>query len=172
MLKSIDVNTPEPDEIPLAPFAENKGDMVILRCRTLAEAYLLCEELEKVEVLPVLPNDEEMQAEYEAKGYVELRVSARAYDSVADLRSVVEFQYKQLRSERRLPTVAKLLGIVCGATIPFGLLIFVFLFFNYKRNGYQRMARQFKYSLFAGVVLIVVIGVCFAVLESHTVGHH
>src|SRR4051812_2294676 len=127
---------PEPDEIPLTSFAENVGNSIVLKCRTVGEAILLCEELEKADIIPILSNEEELEQEYKQKGYVELRVSARAYESEADLRSAIEFQYKQLRSERPLPAIVKMLGVACGATVPFGLLLFVFPFWNYKNNVY------------------------------------
>src|SRR5215471_4303057 len=103
----IESRKPEPDEVPLAAFAEKSGNFVTLRCRTPSEAYLVSGELEKEDIITLLPEQDELLSEYKRNGYVELRVSAKAYESSADLRSVVEFQYKQLRAEKPLPLIGK-----------------------------------------------------------------
>ena len=62
--------------------------MITLKCRTPEEAFLVCDELEAADILTILPDQEELLLQYQRNGYVEVRVSARAYESLADLRSV------------------------------------------------------------------------------------
>jgi hypothetical protein len=85
----------EPDEMPLPPIAQKDGSSVTLRCRTPWEAFLICDELEEADILSILPDGEKLLAQFERDGYVEVRVSAKAYESLADRRSTVEFQYKR-----------------------------------------------------------------------------
>ena len=81
----------DPDQIPLAAMAQKDGTAVTLRCRTRGEAYLICDELEEADVLPILPEEEESLAQFRRNGLVEVRVSAKAYESLAGLKSTVEF---------------------------------------------------------------------------------
>jgi len=74
----------------------------------------VCDELEKADILAIVPDEEELVLQYERDGYVEVRVSAKAYESVADLKSVVEFQYKQVRADQLLPNFGKVVGM-CSA---------------------------------------------------------
>jgi hypothetical protein len=141
----------DPDEIPLPPIAQKDGRMIALRCRTLQEACLVCEELEKEDILAVIGDEEELRSQIRRSGYVEVRVTANAYESLPDLRSAVEFQYKQVRAERRLAIAGKVAGLFCGALI---LLwpVFFWQFFSYRENGYDRMAREFRLWFFLGAV--------------------
>src|SRR6478609_5401608 len=76
-------------------FSQRKGNVIILKCRTPQEAYLVSDELEKADIIPILPGEKELLRQFKRNGCVELQVSANAYESVADLRSVVEFQYRK-----------------------------------------------------------------------------
>ena len=156
----IELRKPEPDEVPLAAFAEKAGNFVTLRCRTPGEAYLVREELEKEDIITILPEAAELLSEYKQTGHVELRVSAKAYEAAADLRSVVEFQYKQLRVERPLPLVGKAIGMGCAVFILPGPLIFTFMLSSYRENGYDRMAKEFKLWFLLGIAswLLVLVG--------------
>ena len=154
---------PEPDEVPLAAFAEKSGDFVMLRCRTPSEAYLVSGELEKEDIITILPDVDELLSEYKRNGYVELRVSAKAYESLADLRSVVEFQYKQLQplpADRPLPLLGKAIAMGCAVAIVPGLLVFTWFLSSYRKNGYNRMAKEFKLWFFIGIAswLLVLVG--------------
>jgi hypothetical protein len=141
----------EPDEIPLPPIAQRNNRGMALRCRTPGEAYLICNELEKEDILCILPEDEELLSQFKRNGYVELAVSAKAYESLADLRSTVEFQYKRLRSEQPLLCIAKLAAVGCGIMPMPGAFVFAWLLANYRRHGYDRQARDFKFWFFFGL---------------------
>jgi len=141
----------ESDDVPLAAFAEREGNVVTLRCRTPAEAYLVSDELEKADIVTPLPGDEELFREYKRKGYVELRISAKAYESVADLRSVVEFQYKRMRVDEPLPYFERALAVGCAFLIVPGVFVFLWLLSDYRANGYHRKASQFKLWFFIGI---------------------
>jgi hypothetical protein len=142
---------PEPDEVPLPAIAKREGNFVILKCRTPDEAHLVSEELEKEDIIAPLPNDAELLADFERKGYVELQVSARAYKSEAVLRAIVEFQYKRTRGQQPLSWAGKAVGVTCGFVIVPGLLIFIWLLSSYQKNGYHRMAKELKLCYFIGV---------------------
>ena len=151
---------PEPDEVPLAAFAEKSGNFVTLRCRTPSEAYLVSDELGKEDIITILPEANRLLSDYRQNGYVELRVSAKAYESVADLRSVVEFQYKQLQqspADRPLPVLGKAIAMVCAVAIVPGLLVFTWFLSSYRKNGYHRMAKEFKFWFFAAIVCWVLV---------------
>ena len=159
----------DPDEIPLPEIAHLEGGAMTLKCRTPQEAYLICDELEKADVVTILPNEEELVAQFKRNGYVEVRVSAKTYASLADLRSTVEFQYKQLRAERPLPPLGKLLGIALAFIIVPGLLVFVWLLTSYQKNGYVRMARDLKIWFCLGIAAWALLMALFIFLPHRSV---
>ncbi len=148
---------PEPEELPSTGLAEKEGNVITLKCRTPSEAYLVSEELEKADIVTILPGEDELFSEYRRSGYVELRVSAKAYESVADLRSVVEFQHKRLRADQPLPYVGKMIAMGCAVLVVPGLLVFAWLLSGYRANGYSRMAKEFKFWFFLGVASWVLV---------------
>jgi len=127
-----DLRKLDQDDIPLAPIALKDGDAVTLRCRTPGEAYLICDQLESEDVLTILPDEEELLARFKRDGYVEVRVSAKAYESLGDLKSTVEFQYKQLKSEQRLPLSGKLLAMLAAMMIVPGAILFALKLSNFS----------------------------------------
>ena len=44
---------------------------MILRCRTRKEAYLVCEELAEVDVVAIMPGNEQLWSQLRQNGYVE-----------------------------------------------------------------------------------------------------
>jgi hypothetical protein len=164
---AIEPRTLEPEEASPVAFAEREGNVVTLKCRTLGEASLVSDELRKADIVTLLPGDDELLLEYKQKGFVELRVSAKAYESVADLRSSVEFQYQRLPAEQPLPYSAKAVALCCGFVIVPGLLVFVWLLSSYQAHGYHRMAKEFKLWFFIGVAswLLVVCGLVGWLIE-------
>ena len=148
---------PDPDEIPLTPIAQKDGNAAVLRCRTPGEAHLIANELEKEDIVVPLPEPGELAASYKRDGYVELRISARAYESVAELKSTVEFQYKLLRSELPLNWPSKIAALLCaGIPLP-GVGVFVYLLSGYREHGYNRRADEFKRWYLLGLAVYVVI---------------
>ena len=151
----------DPDEIPLPAIAQKDSGAMILRCRTPGEAYLICDELEKEDVVTILPDEEELLTQFKRNGYVEVRVSAKNYESLANLRSTVEFQYKRLRSEQPLRPFGKILGLLMGMMPLPGIFVFRYLLTSYRENGYLRMARDLKLWFFLGfaawVLLIILL---------------
>jgi hypothetical protein len=141
----------DPDEISLPPIAQKDGGALTLKCRTPGEAYLICDELEEKDILTILPNEEELLAQFRRDGYVEVRVSANAYESLADLESTVEFQYKRLRAEQPLPLLGKLPSMVLAVMIVPGMLVFVWMLMSYRKSGYDRMARDLKFWFCLGI---------------------
>jgi hypothetical protein len=142
---------PEPEEVLAQSFAQKDGNTITLKCRTPEEAYLVSDELEKADIIPILPAEDELLSKYKRNGDVELRVSAKAYESVAGLRSVVEFQHKRLRAEQPLPSMGKALAMGCAVVPVPGLLVFAWLLSSYRANGYHRHAKEFKFWFFLGV---------------------
>jgi hypothetical protein len=138
--------------------AKRRGNMVILKCRTPDEAYLVRENLQSGDVIATLPTEEEMLLQYQQKGYVEVEVPAAAYDSAGDLRSIVEFSAPP--SEPRLPLHGKLLAIFLAILIVPGLLIFAWLLTSYRAHGEQKKAKEFKLWFLIGLVtrLLVIVG--------------
>src|SRR5215469_6699915 len=62
----------DPDEIPPVIMAQKGGSVITLKCRTPGEAYLVCGELEKADVLAILPDEEELLAQFRRDGCVEV----------------------------------------------------------------------------------------------------
>jgi hypothetical protein len=153
----------EPDEIPLTAIARKDGSAITLKCRTPEEAYLVCDELEKADILTILPDEEELLSLFRRDGFVEVRVSAKAYESVADLRSAVEFQYKRVRADQPLANFGKVVGMGCAIMIVPGLLVFAWLLTSYRKHGYDRRAKEFKFWFFLGVAAwLLLLAACFA----------
>jgi hypothetical protein len=159
----------DPDEIPLAAIAVKDGSAMTLRCRTPGEAYLICDELEKADILSILPEEEELLSRFRNNGHVEVRVSAKAYQSLVDLKSTVEFQYKRLRAEQPLPHFGKLVAIGCAMMLVPGVLMFAWLLTSYRKNGYDRKARDFKFWFFLGVAAwLLLLAACVAFSSAGT----
>jgi hypothetical protein len=159
----------DPDEIPLAAIAQKDGSAMTLKCRTPEEAYLVCDELEKADILTILPDEEELVSQFGRNGYVEVRVSAKAYESLADLRSTVEFQYKRVRAEQPLPHSAKLVAAGCAMMIVPGVLVFAWLLSSYQKDGYDRMARDLKFWFFLGIgAWLLLLAACVALSSAGT----
>jgi hypothetical protein len=161
----------DPDEIPLEPIAQKDGDQMILKCRTLPEAFLICDELEKAGIVTILPAEEELLSQFRRDGYVEVRVSAKAYESLTDLRSVLEFQHKRVRAEQPQLDFWKVMAIACAVMLVPGVAVFAWLLSSsgkpiamgcavmvvpgvvvsagllssYRKNGYDRMAKDLKF---------------------------
>jgi hypothetical protein len=83
----VEEERPRPAPAPLA--GQRQGEIVTLKCRTPGEAYLVCQSLGSSNATAVLPDEEQILAQYKRHGYVEVQVPADAYDSNDDLRSVV-----------------------------------------------------------------------------------
>jgi hypothetical protein len=161
---SVSTKRPDPDEIPLPPIAQKDGNALVLRFRTPAEACLIRKELEKEDIVVLLPDPEELLSEYRRNGYVEARVSARAYAAAGELKSSVEFQYKQLRSELPLNWGSKIAALLCaGIPLP-GVGVFVWLLSSYREHGYDRRAEEFKRWYLLGLAVYVVIFVGAVIL--------
>jgi hypothetical protein len=167
--RAASVSVPAPkldsDEILLPPIAQSKGSVMTFRCRTPGEAYLVCDELEKADILVILPAEEELMSQFKRNGCVEVRASARAYESLAELRSVVEFQYKQVRTRQTLSHFGKIAGMGCGVMLVPGALVLAWLLTSYRKHGYERKARQLKLWFFLGVAAWVVV-FCFFLFAS------
>jgi hypothetical protein len=147
----IEPHKPEQDEESPATVAEKQGNIITLKCRSPAEAYLVSDELEKADIVTILPGADQLSLDYRRHGYVELRVSAKAYESVADLQSVVEFRYKRLLAEQPLPYLGKAVAMSCAVVMVPGVLVFAWLLSSYRANGYHRMAKECKFWFFLGV---------------------
>ncbi len=121
--------------------------MVTLRCRTPGEANLVRENLGSGDVLAVIPDEEEMWRQYERHGFVEVQISAAAYDADPELRSVVEFSTERVghdHSTDPLGTTEKIFAALLGVVIVPGLLVFVGIQIRYEDKGYDRKARELK----------------------------
>ena len=152
----------ETDEAPPTPVANKKGAVITLKCRTPDEAYLVAEELERADIIAILPDEESLLLEYRKTGYVEVMISAKAYESADELRSVVEYRYCVVRRDQPLSYRAKLFASGLGVVIVPGLLIFTWLRASYKANGYERRAKDLKLWFLLGVISwVVVLGCCF-----------
>lgn len=124
---------------------------------------MICEELEKMDILISLPDDQELESQFEQNGYIEIKVSASAYSQLHDLASSVEFNYQQTAAEKRLSIGGMILSFGCGLLLPFGALVFLKLFGSDKKNGYIRRADEGAFWFGVGVVAWV-----FAILALYT----
>ncbi len=153
-----------PETVAPPAVVEKKGAMVTLKCRTPAEAFLVIQELEREDILAILPNEEDLLEEFKRKGYVEMQVSAKAYEATSELRSVVEFRHHLPSAEEPLSHRGKMLASALGVLFVPGLLIYTWLRSNYLANGYEKMAREFRTWFYLGVLSwVIVFGlfVCF-----------
>jgi len=144
-------------------------DYFSLKCRTLDEASLICEELEKVDILAALPDDHELEMQFKRQGYVEIKVSAAAYTHLSDLRSSVEFNYSQKAAEKRISVQEIIVSIGCGLLMPFGALVFYKLYFSNKKCGHLRKANEICHWFTVGAVawLAAVLILCIAVTRDN-----
>ena len=154
------------DEIPLPAIAQKDGKAMTFRCRTPGEAYLVCDELEKDDIITILPDEEELLAQFRRNGYVDVQVSAKAYESLAHLRSTVEFQHQRLRSEQPLPPSARVLALFVAMMIVPGILVFAYMLTGYQKNGYLRMARDWKFWFSVGFAAWLLMVILIASLSS------
>jgi hypothetical protein len=147
---------PERDTGPLVPMAEKKGASALLKCRTPGEARLVAAQLEREQIIAILPDEKTMLHQYRTNGCVQVQVSAKAYGSAVVLQSVVEFRYWVIRREQPLSFVGKMGAMFLGVMVVPGLLVYTRLRSSYITRGYERMAREFKLWLFLGVLSLVV----------------
>ena len=142
--------------------AQKEGTAIKLKCRTPGEAWLVWEELEKAGIIALLPGEEELKLQLSEDGCVDLRVSAKAYESNPNLRSVVEFQHQRVKAEQSLPHRGKFIAMGSGALPVPGVLVFAWMLSNYKKEGYQRMAKELTWWFLFGITAWVLILVsCF-----------
>lgn len=153
------------DEIPLSPIAQKDGRAVTLRCRTPGEAFLVCEELEKADILTILPDKAQLRLQFKRCGYVEVRVPAKAYESLSDLRSAVEFQHKRVRADEPLTNFGKLVSMGCAVVIVPGALVFAWLLSSYRKHWYDRMARDLKIWFLLGIAAWLLMAAAAALLS-------
>jgi hypothetical protein len=167
-MSNLQDNTSNPELDDISPPAQRETGLISLKCRTLEEASLICEELEKGDIIASLPGERELESQFQQKGYVEIKVSATAYAQLADLRSSVEFNYQQTAAEIKLSVHGIIANVVCGLLIPFGALVFLKLFFSNKNGGYVRKAREIANWFTVGAVLWVigVLALCIALSPS------
>ena len=139
------------NQLQAAVKAERHGSRVILKCRTPDEACLVRDTLESADVIALLPGEEEMLRQHQQKGFVEVEISATAYDSAADLHSIVEFSVTP--QPQGLPLHGKLLAAFLAVFIVPGLIIFVLLLSSYRAHGEERKAKDFKRWFLIGLAI-------------------
>ena len=132
--------------------AERHGDMVTLKCRTLAEACLVRESLESADIIALLPDENEIGLQYSQEGYVEVRIPAAAYDSAGDLRSIVEFS-APLPPPPGIGSTGKFLAMLLAVMIVPGALIFAWLLTSYRKHGEERKAKELKHWFLMGLAV-------------------
>ena len=158
------VQTPV-QEAPKAPpaFAESRGEMLALRCRSPGEALLVADELEKADILAILPPEESLENDWTKNGFVEVVVSAKSYKIAEEVRKVVEFQHRVPPVDQPLAFRGKVMALFFGFLIFPGALVYIFLAASYKEHGFHRMAREFRFWFLFGLGLMLLIPV-FSVL--------
>jgi hypothetical protein len=149
-------NKPTPTKAPQSPEAltsERDGRLTVLKCRTPGEAFLVVEELEAADILVALPDDDVMAAEYEAKGFVSIRVSAQSYEAAKELQTVIEQQHWDERAKEHLSLPMVGFGVGLGLFPVFGLFVYEPLCKNYSTKKYDRKARTFRRSFYFGIIM-------------------
>ncbi len=149
---------PDPDdEASRVPLPERRGQLMVLRCRTPAEADLVIQELAREDIMGVLPQEEIERYRRSGGGYVEIQISAAAYQSASELQKVVEFHHQVVRADQPLPFGGRVVAFVLGISICPGLLVFLVVCNNYSARGYQRMARQALLYCLCGLALALAV---------------
>jgi hypothetical protein len=166
--RPVNIQNPSQKGAPPAARAQSEAGLISVKCRTLEEASLICEQLEKADIIVGLPEDQELESQFREKGYVEIKVSTAAYAQLTELKSSVEFLYQHTAAEKRLSTQGILLSIGCGLLTPFGALVFLKLFFSNKRSGYIRRSREIAFWFVVGAIIwaiaVLVFGLALATM--------
>jgi hypothetical protein len=141
---------------------ERRGAMVALKCRTPGEAYLIAEQLEAEDILVALAHEQTVEQEFVKNGYVEIQVSAQAYEAAKSLQSVIGRKYWEERA-RCAPSLGLNLLALCLSLIAFlGWCVLAVMGARYKAKGYLKKARAMKLWVLFGVI-------CFFVFVSYLI---
>ena len=137
---------------------EENGNLTELQCRTPREALLIAEQCEVADILAVVPGEQEMLAEFNAKGYVSVNVSTRSYQAAKELQAVVERQYVQERSRKKLPIAMAFVAVFLGVVWCPGMVFFFMIKRIYRNKGYNQKAKSFVRWFWVGFALFFVVG--------------
>jgi len=158
---------------------ERRGDKVILHCRSISEALLVAEDLEREGMQFKLCGNETLEQLLErsqqerasfpldapvnstpaelptAERGVKFQVEACAYEAASHLlRSSLEFRAPAPvpDAEKRLSSSGKAVAMLLGAFILPGVIIFAFMISSYRSGGLDRKARDFKFWFLMGLL--------------------
>jgi hypothetical protein len=76
--------------------------MLMIKCRTAEEAYLIMEQLAAANIIAISPGRAKMLQAYKEKGYVGIEISAQAYRMAKELHPVIESRSPERRKRRLL----------------------------------------------------------------------
>jgi hypothetical protein len=137
---------------------EKSGKTVTLKCRTPREAFLVADELEARDIVAILPDEKTMMTDYELHGFVNVQVSANAYEAAKELQSVLERTHWENRAQEPLPLIMKIAAFLLFPVIGPGWAFLVMKYLAYKRKGYDRKKREFgRWLLFSAVFWFVLV---------------
>jgi hypothetical protein len=144
--------------------AERHGNMVTLKCRTPAEAWLVRENLETAGIIALLPGEDEIELQYAQQGYVGVEIPATAYDSAGELQSIVEFSVSP-PPPPGIGLTGKVMAMFLAIMIVPGALIFAWLLTSYRKHGAERKAEELKLWFLIGLaswLLLIIASVAFS----------
>lgn len=133
--------------------AEKEGNLTVLRCRTLEEAFLVAEELEAADILAILPDEAAMLSEFQNQGFVSIQISAQSYEAAKELQTVIERQHWQERAQQPLSIPMIMAAVALGLLFCPGGAFFFMVNDAYKAKGYRRKAKSFRRWFFVGFAL-------------------
>ena len=141
--------------------AERVESLVILKCRTPSEAFLVAGELEAADILAILPDDEMLLKEFQENGFVSIQVSARSYEAATELQTVIERKHWEKRAQERLSIPMVLTAFGFGVIPIFGILPFFATQKLYQTKGYHRKAMLLARWFVIGFVLFPCLFFCY-----------
>jgi hypothetical protein len=127
------------------------GSMMLLRCRTPDEAYLVAEQLEATDILPLVPDTETMQLELREKGYISIAVSAEYYKATVELPYVIERRHWTDRAHVGLTVHMGWFVFTLGLLFLPGWLMFAIVRRGYTRQGFTNKAKQSGFWFVCGL---------------------
>ena len=159
-------DNPKREPQPTAPDSpiSKEGTAMVLKCRTPGEAFLVAEELERADIITLVPDEETMMENYRRDGFVAVKVSAQAYEAAKELKSVIERCHWEERARMSLPLGMVLMAVCLSLVLVVGWVCFGTIYEAYKNNGYRRKAQQFgRWFVGSAVfwfILLVVLSCC------------
>jgi len=145
---------PPPKPTALEPVFKRGGPITSIQCRTLGEAALVAKQLEKADILALVPEEPfEKYAQYCVLDIsVPVQVSSGALDADQELSESLGFRADTLIPHESLPWGLKITALCLPVVLPAGLLLFIAGLGRFRSRGFARKVRDWKRWSLLGLV--------------------